>query len=254
MSRALFPRSAAGLDAARDAGCRIALWWRDDDARAPGAALDRLLDLRRAAAVPLALAAIPQGSGPALAEAVAGEAGIAVLQHGFSHANHAPAGEKRAEFGDHRPRAAMRQEVAAGRDVLAALFPGRFLPVFVPPWNRIGAGFRTVLPGLGLPVLSVFGAADAGATPRLVNTHLDIIDWRAGQALTAEDADARLAREIALRIAAGPGCEPIGLLSHHLQHDEAAWTLLAALLDLLAPEPPVIAWPALPSLLAPPPR
>ena len=70
-----------------------------------------------------------------------------------------------------------------------------------------------------------------------MNTHLDIIDWRAGRALSAEEADARLAREIARRIAVGPASEPIGLLSHHLQHDEAAWTLLAALLVLKAPPP-----------------
>ncbi|NDV87546.1 polysaccharide deacetylase [Aurantimonas aggregata] len=250
MSRALFPLAAAGLDAARDAGCRLDLWWRDDDVQAPGAALDRLLALRRAAQVPLALAAIPAGSGRALTDRLAGEADIVLLQHGFCHANHAPSGEKRAEFGDHRPTAVMRSEIARGRLALADLFPERFLPVFVPPWNRIGAACRAALPGLGLPVLSVFGPAGGGA-PRQVNTHLDIIDWRAKRGLTAEEADSGLAREIALRIAAGPAREPIGFLTHHLQHDAAAWMLLAALLDLLAPSEPAVCWPELPSLLAP---
>ena len=250
MSAGRFPLSAARLAAARQAGCRLAFWWRDDDVRHPSAALERLLALRRAAAVPLALAAIPEGSGSALADALAGEADLAILQHGLRHADHAPAGEKRAEFGDHRPLEVMRTEVAGGRQALAELFPERFLPVFVPPWNRIGAGFRTELPALGVPVLSVFGPA-AGAASRQVNTHLDIIDWGAKRGLSAAEADRRLAREIARRIAAGPHREPIGLLSHHLQHDEATWTLLAALLDLLAPGEPPVAWPALPSLLAP---
>ncbi|MBB4003685.1 MAG: polysaccharide deacetylase [Aurantimonas endophytica] len=253
MSRALFPLAAARLDAARQAGCRLHLWWRDDDVEAPGAALDRLLALRRATAVPLALAAIPAGSGRALADRLFGEADVALLQHGLCHENHAPGSEKRAEFGDHRPPGVMREEVAAGHAALAGLFPRQLLPVFVPPWNRVGAGFRTALPGLGLPVLSIFGPA-AGAPPHQVNTHLDIIDWRARRGLSPAEADARLAGEIARRTAAGSLSEPIGLLSHHLQHDEAAWTLLAGLLDLLAPDPPVVSWPALPSLLAPPAR
>ena len=64
-------------------------------------------------------------------------------------ANHAPAGEKRAEFGDHRPAAAMLEEIRRGRDRLVALADGRFLPVFVPPWNRIGPGIAARLEEAG---------------------------------------------------------------------------------------------------------
>ena len=47
------------LDAWAAAGRVAEAWWRDDDATAPTPALARLLEARRAAGAPVALAVIP---------------------------------------------------------------------------------------------------------------------------------------------------------------------------------------------------
>ncbi|SMD13697.1 hypothetical protein SAMN06297251_13818 [Fulvimarina manganoxydans] len=242
------PRSRARLDALEAQGRTIAFWWRDDDARAPSLALDRLLALQSEAAVPLALAVIPDGLDQALALGLH-DLPVSVLLHGHAHANHAPPDEKRAEFGDHRPLEAMTAELIEGRDKLCAMFGARFLPVFVPPWNRIGADVRRQLTSLGLPVLSVYGPV-RGDEPREINTHLDIMDWRAMAGLSLDVLDETLAAEIKRRSGEdGKAREPIGLLTHHLQHDEAAWAGLAALLALLAHHP-AATWPSLDHLLS----
>ena len=228
------PQSRARLDALEAQGRTIAFWWRDDDARAPSLALDRLLALQSEAAVPLALAVIPDGLDQALASQLHGLP-VSVLLHGHAHANHAPLDEKRAEFGDHRPLEAMRAELIEGRDKLCAMFGARFLPVFVPPWNRIDPELVARLPLAGLAGLSVLGRRDAvQPAPNLVqvNCHLDLIDWRQGRGFVGE------ARALALLIehlearrgGAADGDEATGVMSHHLVLDEAAWRFLERLL------------------------
>ncbi|MBP0617384.1 polysaccharide deacetylase family protein [Jiella mangrovi] len=229
------PLSSAALDRLSDAGRRVAFWWRDDDARRPTPELERLLALAKDHDVPLALAVIPEGAEPALAERLSREPHVSVLLHGFSHANHAPEGEKRAEFGDHRPAEAMAGEITAGKSKLEGLFGNSFHPVFVPPWNRIGPSARTLLPHLGLPIVSTYGPAKARGEgmPAEHNTHLDIMDWRAMRGLAIDEADRLLAAQIDENRAG----ETIGILTHHLQHDEAAWALANRLLGLLAAHP-----------------
>ncbi|NDW04611.1 polysaccharide deacetylase family protein [Jiella sp. 40Bstr34] len=235
--------SAAALDRLAGDGRRVTAWWRDDDARTATPELERLLALAKTHALPLALAVIPVGAEPALAERLAGEAGVTVLLHGHAHANHAPPGEKRAEFGDHRSAEAMRTEIAVGKARLETLFGERFRPVFVPPWNRIGETVRALLAGLGLPTVSVYGSAKPAVEggPAELNTHLDVMDWRAMRGLTFDAVDERLAELIDTRAGAAAGAEPIGLLTHHLQHDESAWALTDRLLALLAAHP-AVAW------------
>ena len=250
------PLSSRRLDRIAEAGRRIALWWRDDDARHPSPALHRLLALRARAGVPLALAVIPEGTGQLLAEHIAQECDIAVLQHGLTHRNHAPAGEKRAEFGDHRLTAAMLAELATGRRHLERLFGERFLPVLVPPWNRVGSKLAARLPEAGLEGLSAFAEAAPGGT-RPVNTHLDLMDWHPGQGLQAHGlsiaAADRLLDDLIARRLVGPANgslrdtlpiqgQPIGLLTHHLQHDETAWATLHAVLAALSTHPAIV-WP-----------
>ena len=74
------------LDRWRDAGRVATLWWRDDDAVAPSAMLDRLVTI--AGTVPIALAVIPAEAESELvvwfsraARSAAGPS-LVVLQHG----------------------------------------------------------------------------------------------------------------------------------------------------------------------------
>ena len=150
-----WPELQRELDHWQAAGRPATFWWRDDDAVSPTPALCRLLDLAADHAVPLSLAVIPRDVTASLAETFDGVS-ISVLQHGYAHANHAPRGEKKCELGAHRPRAVVQDELQTGCAQLASLFGGRFLPVLVPPWNRIDAAVSTSLGKLGYVGLSTY--------------------------------------------------------------------------------------------------
>ena len=227
------------LDAAAAAGRRLAFWWRDDDAVAPSPALDRLLDVRTRFDVPLALAVIPEGATAALAERISSEPGVAVLQHGWAHANHQPDGEKNAELGNGRPATDVLDDLARGRERLLGLFGDRLRPVLVPPWNRIAREVADRILEVGLTGLSTFAEADG--RPHLVNTHLDPVAWKTTRSFSGWDkAAATIAAEIDRRIAGDT--EPFGLLTHHLVHDEALWRFVEVFLEVAAKHQ-AVAWP-----------
>ncbi len=246
------------LDAWAAAGRAATLWWRDDDAVEPSAELERLLGLAAARDVPIALAAIPARASEALARGIeTAGARVTLLQHGYAHRNHAPAAEKKAELGAHRPANAVLEELARGQARMTALFgSGRFgsglsgsgpfglgwAPVLVPPWNRIAEGLVPEVARLGFRGLSTYGArAAAEPVPGLVqaNSHVDIMRWDPPRGfLGAADALDLLAGHLrARRLGEADAAEPSGLLSHHGVHDEACWAFLDELLGRLAEHP-----------------
>lgn len=213
----------------RDAGRVVEFWWRDDDATRPAPVLERLLALARRSTVPLALAVVPEPlEGAWLSEL---EPGIALLQHGFDHRNRATGNEKKTEFPAAEPPASALARLATGRRRLATLAGTRALDVLAPPWNRIPAELVPRLPEAGLRGLSGYGArpsARAASGVLQVNTHVDIVAWKAGRGFVGDEAALGLARRhLAARRAgeADPG-EPTGLLTHHAVHDEGAWDFL----------------------------
>ena len=215
----------------RDAGRRVQLWWRDDDAADVSVALDRLLDLQRQTAVPLALAVVPAQATAALAERLAGAAAIEVLQHGYAHADHALPPDKKSELGVHRPAMLVLGELGTGRMALERLFASRALPVLVPPWNRIAPVLVPALPEIGFTGLSTFNArqrAEPAKGLRQINTHVDVIDWKDSRGFVGQDV-ALAALVEALRQSRSATSEPVGLLSHHLAMDEGAWDFLSSL-------------------------
>jgi hypothetical protein len=223
----------------REAGRDAVLWWRDDDAAEATPALDRLLALQHAHGVPLALAVVPAGATPALAERLAQAPGIDLLQHGYAHTNHAPAGDKKAELGPHRPAMIVLGELGTGRMALERLFATRALPVLVPPWNRIAPGLVPALPEIGYRGLSTFGIRRrvrpvSGLVQ--VNAHIDLIDWKTRRFAGEEVVLAVLATALA---AARDTGEPLGLLSHHLAMDEQAWSFLQSLWGMVGSMPGV---------------
>lgn len=216
-----------------DAGRTANLWLRDDDAVEPTAALDRLLDLTGRNVIPLALAVIPAHTGTPLAGRLQHASHATVVLHGWAHQNHAPASEKKQEFGPHRPHQAMLAELAEGRARLETLFGPTFFPLFVPPWNRIDPAVVPRLPEAGLLALSTFGP---GKTPEAVNSNVDIIDWHGTRG--GRDPEALVAEIVAQldRISSGKS-RAVGILAHHLVHDAAAWDFLERLFDLTANHP-----------------
>ena len=216
------------IERARDDGHAIRFWWRDDDAAAHTPQLDRLLDLARQAGAEIALAVIPQALETSLGDRLRNDGAAVALVHGWSHANHAPPGQKKAEFGPHRPVDAMaaqaKQALREAREKLGR----KLLPVFVPPWNRISPDLVRHLPQAGYGALSTFNDRKAASPAEgllQVNTHIDPIDWRGTRSLRDRE---RIVADLVgaiLRRTTGEADreEPIGLLTHHLVHDDAIW-------------------------------
>jgi predicted glycosyltransferase len=227
------------LDRARDRGCAIRFWWRDDDAVADTPQLDRLLALSRRAQTGIALAVIPHNLEPSLGERLQNEDAAFALLHGWSHANHAPAGEKKAEFGSHRPVETMAAEAEQALHVAREKLGRKLLPVFVPPWNRISPELVQHLPRSGFTALSAFNDRKAACPAEgllQVNTHIDPIDWHGSRSLIGQDLIvASLAAAIERRtMGEADREEPIGLLTHHLVHDDVIWQFCEALMMYLA--------------------
>ena len=174
---------------------------------------------------------IPAHAGEALAVRLSGEALVSVAVHGWAHRNHAPPGDKKAELGAHRPAATVLAELSRAKAVIDRLFPENSVPILVPPWNRIDWNLVPLLSEHGFAGLSVYGKAKP-APIRMVNTHVDIVDWQAGKACRDHAAlVGQLVEELGRRLASGSP-EPVGILTHHLVHDEAAWAFLGQLFEV----------------------
>jgi peptidoglycan/xylan/chitin deacetylase (PgdA/CDA1 family) len=222
------------LDRWQQAGKVAQFWLRDDDAVEPTAPLDRLLDLSAAFSVPLTLAVVPAHTGEALADRLRREPLCSVAVHGWSHRNYAGPDEKKQELGRHRPAADVLGELKEGFDRLAELHGERFVPMLVPPWNRIDTALLPQLAGLGYQALSVYGPETPAALP-LINAHVDVMDWHGTRG--GRDPMA-LAGEIAARLRfMFDHCGAMGLLTHHLVHDEAVWDFMTALFAFTADHP-----------------
>lgn len=210
----------------RHAGVTLPIWWRDDDAVAPSAALDKLHALATDLDLPAHIAVIPDLAETALAETVTARPQLIPMVHGWRHENNAVAGAKKAEFGAYDPQIAIHIHAAKSR--MDSLFAGNFMPVFVPPWNRFDPAYVPDLRTAGYLGLSTFlPRTDQWVGPGVVqiNTHIDPIDWRGTRGLV--DPVDLIEHTIQLLRARREGradaTEPLGFLTHHLVHDEDLW-------------------------------
>jgi hypothetical protein len=213
----------------RRLGTRPRLWWRDDDARAPSPALDRLLKL--AAGRPLALAVIPDGDLDALAERLTTERNIAVGQHGIDHINRRPTGEAPSEYRLPPPSPEIIARVAEGRDrlVRAGLAP----QFYTPPWNAIDPGLGRAVSRAGIGVLSAGAKIERYADLVYMAADADVTAWKDGARFKGEVRIlSALQKALRERRRAGELQRPVGLLTHHLAHDEATWRFLAWVLPM----------------------
>lgn len=209
------------------AGGRTAtLWWRDDDATHASGELDRLLAISERTRVPVALAVIPRDIHESLNQRLLRCSSAWALQHGWSHANHAPESERQEEFGPHRPLEVMLCELSKGWQRIATL--PRSLPVLVAPWNRMDPGMIGDLPRAGLTAVSTLGpraSREPAAGVHQTNVHVDIVDWCGHRGFVGEVA--AIGQVIAhlrqRRQDAVDAAEPTGLMTHHLFHDEGCW-------------------------------
>jgi hypothetical protein len=228
----------------RSAGRKPVLWWRDDDARQDTPALRRLLALAAETGVPLTVAAIPDGDRSELAAALSAATGVTLVQHGVDHRNRAAEGRGSGEFAAEATNRAIGEALSAGWARLAGL-PGA-AKIFVPPWNAIHPALPQALAEEGYAGWSAWAQRRAPGVPPRVDAHLDVLRWKGGARFRGESAVlGRLARLLAERRRVGDWDAPIGLLTHHLDHEAATWAFLDRFLrrgDL--------DWRSLPSLLA----
>ena len=234
----------------RRAGRTARRWWRDDDAAGGSAALDRLLQGSRASGAPLALAAVPAGDMAGLARRLTRIPLVNVVQHGVDHQNRR-SGPAAGEFPHDWSGRELETALRRGWSLLQAAPGAR--PVFVPPWNDVHPHLETALGACGYAGWSASGQVspkfdeDTGLVR--VDVHLDLLRWRGGARFRGRGRFLRaLAAELARRRRAELWDAPIGLLTHHLAHDEAAWRFLEAFLVWTARRREFV-WAALPDLL-----
>lgn len=227
----VFAPVVAELEIWQRQGLRPRFWLRDDDAAEPDRRLDRLIDLIRRYDVPLLLAVIPAHAGAALARRLAGEPLVTPCVHGFAHENHMPEGEKKAELAG-RAVEDVLGELREGRRKLQALFPDSLSGILVPPWNRIAPEVAARLHECGFSAVSSWSWHETGTILPELNTQVDVMDWmggRIGHRLGTAATELRRRLEQARK----RGGAPVGILSHHLVHDETAWATLEGLLAWL---------------------
>lgn len=205
---------------------KIDIWWRDDDAGRDCARLDALLALAGQSRRKLTLAVVPAWLEPEVAAKIAAS-DVLVLQHGWAHADHAADGSRQIELGGTLTAAACRDQLAGGKAILQRAFGDRFLPVLVPPWNRIDGYCLEIAAELGYTAVSTFAddalALDHGLAQ--VNTHVDLIDWQHGRRMKPL---AELSAEID-RLVSDPALGTLGVMSHHLDMTPADLTALEQL-------------------------
>jgi hypothetical protein len=226
------------LDRWAAVGRVAALWWRDDDAVTATPQLDTLLHF--AGEIPVALAVIPALARPELENVLSGTPGVALLQHGWQHANRARHGKK-SEYPEGRSASLVAAEIGAGRARLTALFGPRALPVMVPPWNRIACEFLPLLSANGLAGLSTMATPPGLVAPgvivpglTIIDAHVDLVAWRGDRGFIGEGA--ALGSLVGhLRTSRGGdsgAARPIGILTHHLITDGASVAFLDRLFAL----------------------
>ncbi len=226
----------AKLDQWQNDGRALRLWLRDDDAVEPTPQLDRLLNLVTNHAVPIALAVIPGKTGKPLADRLSNTERIEVSVHGWTHTNHAPADQKKMELGLHRPIETVLGELATGFATLQALHGSRFVPLLVPPWNRVATEVMAGAVAIGFEACSIYGPEKPAPLPQ-INTHVDIMNWRGGGGgHTPERLVPALIAALEDSLEHG---RAVGVLTHHLVHDDVAWNGLEQLMRLTASHPAV---------------
>jgi hypothetical protein len=241
----------------RRAGRTARLWWRDDDAAGASAKLDKLLLIAWESGVPLTLAAVPAGDMAGLAAILklrlaTATGRITVAQHGVDHRNRR-SGPEAGEFPDDWTQDELKIALRRGWSLIQGL--PNAAPIYVPPWNDAHPALEAALVACGYAGWSVNGemaAAESlpGARLPRVDVHLDLLRWRGGARFRGAGRFLNgLAGELRRRRRAGLWAAPIGILTHHLAHDPAAWAFLEGFLSWSALRPE-FRWAALPDLIA----
>ncbi|MDQ2105700.1 polysaccharide deacetylase family protein, partial [Azospirillum isscasi] len=244
----------------QDRSMAVRIWWRDDDLIKNTPRFDALMQASERFSASILVAIIPGLASEQLDVQKTNPKLAFFCQHGWKHSNHELDRGGKSEFADNRDPNDVKGEIALGQAALARILGGRCLPIFVPPWNSIAEQHIPTLAERGFTGLSTYGRRLHGfAAPgvRLVNTHIDVLDWSAvgvARALPADVLFHRLAEFVRLQREKGAeDPEPIGILTHHRAMAEDAWATLDVLLSALM-STPGLTWASPPEVFAPRPE
>jgi hypothetical protein len=214
-------------------GRRPKLWWRDDDARSPTAAFDRLLAV--VGNRPLALAIIPTGDLDLLAATLMNAPHVVIGQHGVDHINRAAQGRKKSEYREGVSVEEIAAALELGRRRLSAA--GLSPEFFTPPWNAGEPDLGDALARLQFTRWSAGPTRRSHPALRYAATDIDLLRWtQPPQFRGVWKVMRALQKALSRRRSDGDFNRPIGLLTHHLAHDEATWGFLDSFLAYLEPK------------------
>ncbi|MEM7462927.1 MAG: polysaccharide deacetylase [Pseudomonadota bacterium] len=209
---------------------KIRFFLRDDYAVSDTPALRQLFELIKRNETPVLLATIPKMADTSLAALVGETPLVTPAAHGYAHVSHTPEGFKPCELDHFRPLEVVIEEMKDARDKLTTLFGDVVSALLVPPWNRIHEEVLPHVRNAGFAGVSAQGWQNDPTPVPMVNVHLDIIHWSGG--VCGRDREwiyLNLAQN--LEIARNSGWQPVGILTHHLVHDDQAWDSLEAIFD-----------------------
>jgi hypothetical protein len=225
----------AGCEKAESRGI-VSLFFRADDAAAPGKQFSRMMALFSTYGVPLSLAVVPAWLTPQRWQYLKGfekknPSRWCWHQHGWRHASHAAEGKKQ-EFSDARAVSEIKQDLERGKNRLEQLMQDKFYPVLTPPWNRCGSLTLQLLKELGYAAVSRSCGSKPPSPPGLpdfcINVDLHtrreknpVVDW--------ENLLAELYRALASNYC--------GIMIHHRMMNAAAFDFLEVLLRALKKNP-----------------
>lgn len=226
----------------QDKGLCLPFWWRDDDAVEPTPALERLAAVSADFNSPVHLAIVPKYAKPELSHYISATPALTPVVHGWAHKNHAPADQKKCEFGLTRSFQECREDMDQALRQMKKLFGAQLNNMFVPPWNRIRPDLIPYLSSDGYKSISTYGprASQFAASDVLqVNTHLDPIAWHHSRSLEAPDILIQHTVQLMQnrRLNVTDNTEPLGLLTHHLIHDDTVWHFIEQFLVVLREGP-----------------
>jgi len=174
----------------------------------------------------MTLAVVPSGALAALADGVSAAPGLTVAQHGTDHINRRPPGQSPNEYPPEASAVEIGVSIAAGRRRMADA--GLEPLLYVPPWNHVDETLIEALRYAGYRTYSAASNPHALAGLVQIGAQIDIMRW--GRRRPCFRGEARIWDSLrrCLRIArrSGQFRQPIGLLTHHLAHDAAAWGFL----------------------------
>jgi hypothetical protein len=234
------------------------VWLRDDDATLVTPALRRLEAFAMKHCIQVGLAVIPGAAQPEIVGYLDDHRqAFHPMCHGWVHERHGSI--EVGEFGPTRPLPALRVDAVRALKRFQVLF-GDHYPVFVPPFGRLEPAFLPELLRIGFAAVSnkpmaqqrrlarlhqAFSWLPQGVTwlspaPGLLDVHVDPIDWVRSTALAESEVAAQIGGELRIRRKGYVRVDaPIGILTHHLVHDEAIWSRLTQLIEVLAASPAV---------------